>query len=191
MKTFWGIAFGIVIGLLAAGVILLASSQPRGNPISLSPPPTPEPLTVHVSGAVTHPGVYTLSRESRVVDAIEAAGGLLPNANDKVLNLAARLQDGQMIQVYAIPTPRPSLTPSATPAYRSTPTITHLVNINTASVQELESLPGIGPVLAQRIVKYRTKYGPFKKIEDILVIYDLTPDTYELIKNLITVGGTP
>jgi competence protein ComEA len=191
MKTFWGIAFGIVIGLLAAGVILLVSSQPRGKPISLTPPPTPQPLTVHVSGGVANPGVYTLPLGSRVVDAIEAAGGLLPNANDKVLNLAAKLQDGQMIQVYINSTPKPSPKQYATAVFRSTPTLTHLININTASQEELESLPGIGPVLAQRIIKYRTKYGPFKEIRDILVIYDLTQETYELIKNLITVGGTP
>lgn len=140
---------------------------------------------------MANPGVYTLPLGSRVVDAIEAAGGLLPNANDKVLNLAAKLQDGQMIQVYINPTPKPSPTPYATAIRRSTPTLTHLVNINTASQEELESLPGIGSVLAQRIIKYRTKYGPFKEIRDILVIYDLTQETYELIKNLITVGVTP
>ncbi|MEJ2348723.1 MAG: SLBB domain-containing protein [Anaerolineales bacterium] len=89
MKTWWGIAFGVLCGLFGAGILLLASRQPRGEPIQLRPPPTPPPVIVHVTGAVAQPGVYTLASESRVEDAVQAAGGVSPQADVQSLNLAA------------------------------------------------------------------------------------------------------
>ena len=193
LKPWWGLLFGILIGLLAAGVILLAATQPRGEPVSLLPLPTLSPLIIHINGAVANPGVYQLPAGSRVNDAIIVAGGLLSNANDQDLNLAAPLQDGQLIHISTAPPTQANASSDITPAVQTTlasnlidPTA-HLVDINTADQAELESLPGIGPVLAQRIIKYRTKYGLFNSIEDINVIYGLLPETYELIKNLITV----
>lgn len=195
MKPWWGILFGIFIGLGAAGVILLAATQPRGETVELSPLPTIAPLVIQVSGAVAHPGVYQLPVGSRVNDAILSAGGLLTNANDQGLNLAAPLQDGQMIRVPSqLPTqvslPGESTSPSRGFETSFAAPIEPLININTADQAELESLPGIGPVLAQRIIKYRNTYGLFQTIENINVIYGLQPETYELIKNLITVTVT-
>jgi len=92
MKTWWGIALGILCGLLGAAVIQLASSQPRGSAVQLQPPPTPLPILVHVTGAVTQPGVYALPGNCRVRDAVEAAGGTVMGADTGVLNLAAFLQ---------------------------------------------------------------------------------------------------
>ncbi len=100
------LAFGIIFALLAAGVIQLVSSQPRGEPIRLLPAPTPEPFVVQVNGEVGKPGVYSLPPGSRVVDAIQAAGGLLPQADVRTLNQAAPIQDGEMVWI-------PSVLPTA------------------------------------------------------------------------------
>jgi competence protein ComEA len=189
LKPWLGILFGMVIGLLATGVILLATSHPRGEPVRLSPLPTTQPLIVHVSGAVAHPGIYTLPPGSRVNDAILAAGGISTGADQSGLNLAAPLQDGQLIRVSTNASSQ-AVVPQEGQVSSGDPTTTildHLININTAGQEELESLPGIGPVLAQRIIKYRNAYGLFQTIEDINVIYGLSPETYAMIKDLITV----
>lgn len=104
----WLIAFSIIITLLAAGIILMVGSPPRGEPIRLLSAPTPLPLVVQVSGEVGKPGVYSLPAGSRVVDAIQAAGGLLPQADVRALNQAAPIQDGELIWIPAI---RPTATP--------------------------------------------------------------------------------
>jgi competence protein ComEA len=188
MKEWWKIAFGVLCGLLGAGVIWLASRPPRGQAITLLSPPTPAPIVVHVVGAIARPGVYYLPAGSRVQDAIQAAGGLLPEANSQVLNLAALLQDGGRVSV---PTAPPALPPMGTisqPDVRS-PTlgIQYPININTASLAELDSLPGIGPITAQLIIDYRENKGPFKSIEDIMNVSGIGPKTFEEIKDLITV----
>lgn len=174
MKNFLNIAYGVLIGLLAAGVILLAASRPRGEAVTLLPTPTPSLLTIYVSGAVASPGVYHLPSGSRVADAVEAAGGFAPNAEINLINLAAPLLDGQQVDV---------------PGVGGT---THLnlgrININTATVEELDTLPRIGPSTAQAIVDYRTQNGPFKTVQDIMKVPGIGPATYDLIKNLITVG---
>lgn len=192
----WSIGFTIIIGLLALGVLSLVSSQPRGEPISLSPPPTPLPLVVHVSGAVTLPGVYTLPIGSRVKDAIEAAGGLLPEADSRNLNLAALLQDGELIWIPATPQANPTaVAPNKTPNdnndQTSIPAPTGLININTATQEELDTLPGIGPVKAQNIIDYRNSNGPFNTIEAIQDVNGIGPVTYENLKELITVQASP
>lgn len=99
MNDWWKVAFGVVCGLLGAGVILLVGSQPRGEPVILSAPMTPGPIVVHVDGAVAKPGVYSLPAGSRVLDAVLAAGDLLPEADTQALNLAAPLQDGEHLLV--------------------------------------------------------------------------------------------
>ena len=187
MKPWWGILFGILVGLMGSGVIILATSRPRGEPVSLSPPPTSQALMVHVSGAVAHPGLYTLPPGSRVNDAIQAAGGLTPGASPSGLNLAAPLQDGQLIRVSTSATGPADVSTDAQNGSAVAMSVDQRININTAGQEELESLPGIGPVLAQRIIKYRNAYGLFQTVEDINVIYGLSPETYEMIKDLITV----
>jgi competence protein ComEA len=172
------------------------SSQPRGEPITLSPPPTPLPVVVHVSGAVADPGVYTQPPGSRVKDAIEAAGGLSPDANIQGLNLAALLQDGDLIWIPALPkanptTSNPDKTPGEGQAPISTPASTGLININTATLEELDTLPGIGPVKAQSIIDHRNKHGPFNSIEAIQDVVGIGPVTYEGLKELITVQAFP
>lgn len=195
MKTWWAVAFGIAGGVLASGLILLASSPPRGEPIHLVPPPTKAPILIHVAGAVKHPGVYNLPVNSRVQDALNAAGGTLPEAELQKINLAAFVNDGDRI---AIPTYRPTepvtkrtdIPLTASPGDQD-PTPGGIVDINSASLEELESLPGIGPVTAQKIITYRQTQGPFASIEDIQNVSGIGPVTFDRLKHLITVGTSP
>lgn len=183
MKSWWTIPLGVFIGLLTAGGLLVSLSRPRGEAVQLAALPTPVGLIVHVSGAVEHGGVYTLPVGSRVNDAILAAGGLKADAFPDSLNLAAPLKDGQHIYV-----PWSFTTPTATnsPGVTATATKSPFININTASQAELESLPGIGAVLAQRIIAYRTRYGPFQSLQDLLKVYGIKPNTLQLIEPYVT-----
>ena len=173
MKTFLNIVYGVLIGLMAAGIIWLAASRPRGDPVALLPTPLPGMLTVYVSGAVAIPGVYTLPDGSRVDAAVQAAGGFVPGAETERINLAAPLEDGQQIDVPGI------ISTSHVNAGR--------VNINTATDSELDALPGIGPTTAQTIVDYRLQHGPFQIIQDIQNVPGIGPATYDRIKDYITV----
>ena len=193
MNDWLKIAFAVICSLLSVGVILLISSAPRGQAILLSPPPSPSPIIVHLAGAVLNPGVYSLAPGSRLKDAIEIAGGLLLEADADRLNLAANLVDGSQIFV-------PTLQPVGSTAETASRSgdipllITetdHLVNINTATQAELESLPWIGPALAQGIIAYREANGPFDSIEEIMDVYGIGPKTFENIKDLITTGEIP
>lgn len=185
------LAAGVLIGLLASGVILLATRQPQGKPVELQPPPTPGPVLVHVGGAVVNPGVYRLPHDSRVYQAIEAAGGLTAEADVRTLNQAAELEDGVALFVPAVNQEIPAeFSPGEIPpAQRSMPDL--LVNINTASLEELESLPEIGPELAQRIIAHRSENGPFRSIEAIQDVPGIGVTIFGRIQGLITVAGTP
>ena len=194
MKRGWWLLLGVIFGLAGAGGIWLASSPPRGNPIQLLPPPTPAPIQVYVSGAVANPGVYALPVDSRVKDAIQAAGGFSENANDMAVNLAALLEDGAQISVAAKkPTSEPSTNAGGNQGSEKTEgqplpsDLGSLININTATQEELESLPGIGPVTAQKIIEYRETNGPFIGIEDIQKVSGIGPVTFEKLRDLITV----
>jgi competence protein ComEA len=184
IKPWWYVAFSVVGVLLGAGILLLVTRPPRGQPIKLLPAPTPSPVTVYVSGSVQQAGVYSLPAGSRVNDAIQAAGGLSEEANSQAINLAKMLVDGDQVNV-------PALLPTSTGAgdSRSSPGL--LVNINTASLQELDGLPSIGPVTAQSIIDYRLAKGPFAKVEDLLEVDGIGQVTFDKIKDLVTVGTSP
>lgn len=131
---------------------------------------------------------------SRVQDVLQAAGGLLVGADLQDLNLAAPVRDGMRLH---IPTPAPTSAPGATPdsqvATPDEPTSTPAfpININTASQEDLESLPRIGPVIAKRILDYRERNGPFTSIQAIQYVSGIGPATFEAIKDLITVDELP
>jgi competence protein ComEA len=174
MKTFINITYGVLVGLLAAGIIWLTATRPRGESVSLLPTATPGILTVYVSGAVAAPGVYTLPEGSRVEAAIQAAGGFAPGAEAENINLAVVLIDGQQINVPGI--------------VETSHVNIGRVNINTASAAELDALPGIGPTTAQAIVDYRLQNGPFQVIQDIQNVPGVGPATFALIQDFINVG---
>ena len=157
MKSWWwALGFGVLGGLLSAGIVLLVSSQPRGSAVQLQPAPSAAPIVVHVSGSVLNPGVYSLPRLSRVQDAIQAAGGLLPEADAQILNLAALLKDGDRVRV---PSQRPTAAPrspdSTAPALGG-----GLININWATQAELASLGGVGPEVVARVLGHRGQSVP-------------------------------
>ncbi len=201
----WKLAFAIlcwvVFSLLSAGLILLVARPPAGQPVVLLLPPSPAPVVVHVTGAVQQPGVYTLPSGSRVQDAILAAGGLTAQADAAALNLAAPLEDGARLQVPALlpaataRTPGGAATPTAPEAEPATRLATldpgHPININTATQEELESLPYIGPATAKKIIAYREANGPFKTVDDILKVFGVGPKTLEQIRPYITVDILP
>ncbi len=158
------------------------------------PTSTPAPLRVYVSGEVRHPDVYTLPPGSIIKDAIYAAGGATGDANLDVVNLAQALQDQQHIHIPAqadnLPTP-PVVeggvkTVSMPKSANETPA-TLVVNLNTATVAQLELLPGIGPAIAQRIVDYRTANGNFSTIEQLMEVKGIGQATFDKLKDNIVV----
>ena len=190
MKYFWGIAFGVVIGFLGVGLLLLTTGKPRGEPIQLSPPPTSAPLIIHVSGAVNNPGVYTLLPGSRVGQAIDVAGGLTGDADASLINLAKIVEDG--VQIWVPYHVEEIVIPDKPEIVSGEPTPIHSpnkININTATQTELESLSGIGPVRAKTIIQYRLENVPCENIEEIQEVSGIRPVTFEKIRSNITVGG--
>jgi competence protein ComEA len=152
--------------------------------ITPAPTPTPQVLTVYVSGAVARPGVYTLPDHGRVRRAINAAGGFAEGAIGAAVNLAELLMDGQQIHVPREgEAPRP-VAPAGSPfsGDQAGP-----IDINTATAEQLTALPRIGPVMAGRIVEYRKAHGPFRRMEDIKKVRGIGDATFEGLKDLITV----
>jgi competence protein ComEA len=184
MKTWQSVAFGLLVGLLLAGAVILVAMPPRGQAILLSTPLPPAAITVYVQGAVVHPGLYSLPPLSRVNDAILAAGGLLSSANPGLINPAARLNDGDKVVVPSLEdTPAPTggkakTIPSATPAFP--------LNINTASRAELAALPGIGEGKASAILTYRQEHGPFTQLEGLMDVPGIGPGIFAEIRQFIT-----
>ena len=148
-----------------------------------------EQVCVHVCGSVKKPGVYYLTSGSRVFEAVEAAGGLLEDAAGDYVNLAGEVTDGE--QIY-IPTEKEVeegdiKAPNSESASSSANAKSELININTASLEELKTLPGIGDTKAQAIISYREKSGNFKSIEEITNVSGIGESSFEKIKEYIKV----
>lgn len=184
MKTWQILVLGVFIGLAATGIIIVVTSQPRGEPIRLLPKPTARPLVVNVTGSVTNPGVYSLAPESRIQDAIKAAGGATPDGDLSSINLAAWVVDAQNI---VIPTFHQTEADKSTSIEANPASPTFPININRASVEELDSLPGIGKTKAEAIIAYRTQYGEFRSLTDLQNVSGIGPAIYDQIKDLITI----
>ncbi|MDI6821474.1 MAG: ComEA family DNA-binding protein [Actinomycetota bacterium] len=181
------IIFLVSLLLLGGGILYVrsksATSVKEITPIEQKTQGAKKPLevVVHVCGAVKAPGVYELSGTKRVTDAIQIAGGPTPEANLDALNLAAKLVDGQKIYV-------PKEGESISPTLSGNGTVDGPINLNTASVEQLDQLPGIGPVLAQRIIEYRESNGGFKSIDDLQKVEGIGPKKFEQIKDKVTVN---
>lgn len=197
LQTGIGVLLGIILGV--GGLTLTNRARPA--PIVIQPPPTfgptatPGPLRVFVNGEVVAPAVYEFPAGSLVADAIEAAGGFTGEADEDVVNLAFPLADG--MQVF-VPTVGESAGPPAPivvapvggggESSSGGTTAGGLVNINTANLDELDTLPGVGPSTAQRIIDYRDANGPFASIEEIMNVSGIGEVTFERLKDLIAVG---
>src|SRR5215208_2825074 len=185
MKSILYMASGILLGLFLAALVWVVTRNPSGQAVTLRPVPTDKPIVVHITGAVPRPGVYALPQGARIQDGISAAGGFLAEAEKSGINLAALLEDGEKLDIPFIEGGSPVL---ATPLPEVVTTTTELININTATSAELDTLPGIGPTTAQKIIDYRDQNGPFINTEDIINVSGIGPGTYERLKDLITVG---
>jgi len=153
--------------------------------------PTPaearDVLVVHVAGAVTQPGVVELQQGSRVIDAVEAAGGAVADADLDRLNLAAKLADGQRVLVQRVGEPAvPSMSPDGSSA-PGEPEGGGLINVNTASAVELEQLPGIGPALAAAIISERQRRGGFRSVQELRDVRGIGEKRFADIADLVTV----
>ncbi|MGH2740351.1 MAG: helix-hairpin-helix domain-containing protein [Actinomycetota bacterium] len=180
-------------GILAGAGLWFVRSLPKPITVervgagSQSPVPGPSvsprasPIIVHVAGWVHRPGVYRLHLGDRVIDAIDRAGGPRVGADLDLLNLAALLVDAQQVYV-----PRRGESSSSSES-GSGPGVTRKININVATAEELESLPGIGEVLAQRIIDYREENGPFASVDELVNVSGIGEATLEEIRDLVTV----
>ena len=197
---------GIILG--AGGLTLTRRVQPAQiviqppAPTALpDPTATPGPLHVFVNGAVAAPAVYELAPGSIVQQAIEQAGGFIAEADTAVVNLAFPLQDGMQIYVpTTAETAEQGQTAVTNPVVRTegieletggTETAAapgDIVDINSATVADLDTLPGIGPSTAEKIVEYREANGPFAAIEDIMNVSGIGPAKFEQIQAFISVG---
>lgn len=181
----------LFIGTLAGTIFLLRRPDvpPTVTMITATPRPTATSasIIVDVRGAVNQPGVYTLPVGSRVQDALARAGDVTSDADTRTLNLARRLNDGEQLYVPRQGEATPIPTALAARGVLTATRMPSKININTATVAELDTLPGIGPALAQRIVDYRTQNGDFKTIEDIKKVRGIGDALFNQIKDLITV----
>lgn len=185
LKSILYLASGILFGLFLAALVWVVARNPSGNSVVLRPAPTEKPIIVYITGAVPRPGVYALPKDARIQDAISAAGGFLAEADKSQINLAALLEDGQKFDIPYIEGASPVI---GTPVEEVVTATTELIDINVATLEELDTLPGIGPTTAQKIIDYREQNGPFINAEDIINVPGIGPGTYERIKSLITVG---
>lgn len=188
-----------LLGTAVLGALLLVGwtwmDRPRAEPVEEPPavastaaPATPTvgtaadtapTVTVSVVGQVVRPGLVVLPQGARVADALAAAGGLLPAADPAAVNLAAVVTDGQQIAV--------GVAGAAGGAGSAPQAAGGLVSLNTATVAELDALPGIGAVLAQRIVDHRAQSGPFTAVEQLEDVPGIGPATYDELADLVTV----
>ena len=178
---------GIIIILIGGYLFIFnkPQSQRESPPIKIEENQENPRVAVHIGGAVKSPGLYYLDSTARVADAIEKAGGPTSDADLDSINLASHITDGMKILV---PSKINKITGENTEVSSSNnPGTPGKININTASSKDLDTLPGIGEVLAQRIVSYRETNGPFKSIEDLLKVSGIGKKKLESIKDLIVV----
>lgn len=197
--------FGSVVGVVVAVGLGWFVLKPSPTPIEFSLPSittavlpfTDSEIHVHIVGAVKRPGVYSMHALSRVVDAVRAAGGSLPTADLEGINLAQTLMDAEQvfIPVRRSASPRVTVAPRHRPRPRVTSTTisqamqeSKVVNINTATATQLETLTGVGPATARAIISYRTSKGVFTKVEDLLNVPGIGPAKLAAMRNEISVG---
>lgn len=209
----WMVGMAMIVALLGIGMVAVAFwgfGQLSYESPSLVPPsprildsvgtgvpsfertpsqltPTAAEVVVYISGEVQHPDVYRMPVDARVKDVVVSAGGFTENAAYDQINLAARIFDEQQIYVPHVDDMSASYREGMTGSGSATAPESRRININRASAAELESLPGVGPALAQRIIDYRTSNGPFLSVQDVQKVGGIGPALFETLSSLITV----
>jgi competence protein ComEA len=183
-------AAALVLLLLAAHLLLPAGTTTPAAPLPASPglgasaAAAPHArVVVDVVGAVRQPGLYRLEQGSRIADAIARAGGATPKAELAQVNLAAPLADGE--QVVVPKRGAPGAVPGASGSPSATATPAAPVQLSTATLEQLDSLPGVGPATAQKILDYRTKHGAFSSVDELDAVPGIGPKRLEQLRDLV------
>lgn len=179
-RSYRSLLAGVLLAVVVIAIGLLALREIVSRPPSIEiilPTPTavPSQVQVHIAGEVVNSGVYTVPLNARLHEVITAAGGATDDADLNAVNLAVSVADSQR---YYIPRRGEEVNTGAN----------QLLDINVASAAQLETLPGIGPVLAQAIVTHRQENGPFERLEDLLVVDGIGPATLDRLRSLVTVS---
>lgn len=159
---------------------VVVDSKPSGPSSSSSA--SAASIVVAVTGKVRHPGVVTVAAGARVIDALRAAGGPLPGADLETLNLARKLTDGELVAVGV-----PGAAAGPAPGGGAAPGSTGPVDLNTATLAELDTLPGVGPVLAQRILDWRTEHGQFASVDQLADVPGIGETRMAQLRDLVRV----
>ena len=172
----------ILVSVVSVVVVARGHSQPviETAPIVIAPPK----LMVDVAGAVKSPGVYELPANSRVIDAIAAAGGAAAHADTSDINLARIIKDGEQIYVDLVAVTNSNSIGASTHVVKKK---SGPININRATAGELDALPGIGPVLASRIIDYRKANGPFASVDDLQKVSGIGVSKFAQFKSKVRV----
>ncbi len=172
-----------LVGVISVAVVARGHSQPviEAPPIVVAPPK----VMVDVAGGVKSPGVYEVPANSRVIDAIAAAGGAVAHADTSDINLARIIKDGEQVYVDLAEVSSPSVQGGS--VKRTVKKKSGPININRATAGELDSLPGIGPVLASRIIDYRKSNGPFTSVDDLQKVSGIGVSKFAQFKSKVRV----
>ncbi len=193
----WQFLLVFCCGAIVSAVLLTLNRRVLPAPILIEPPAptptanpteTPGPVRVFVSGAVKVPDVYQFAPNSILKEAIEKAGGFESEANTAVINLALPLEDGMQVYVPLLTdTAVPPIISNVIPESSRDDSSNSLLNINSATLDDLDALPGIGPSTAQKILDFRDANGLFLSIEEIMLVSGIGEAKFAQIETLITV----
>jgi competence protein ComEA len=191
------LAVGASVAVAVVGIVVLrpAGAEPApeetlqratasASPASASSAPaTVQVVIVQAAGAVEHPGLYRLPPGSRVDDLVQAAGGLAADADPDRLNLAALLTDGEKVYVPRIG----EAIPDTAAAADASSSAAQPIDLNTATIAQLDTLPGVGPATAQAIIDYRSEHGRFRSVDDLLNVRGIGPTKLDELRALVRV----
>lgn len=186
-----GLSIVAVAAAVAAVYALFQAFDARtAPPIIIEDAAGLRPVVVDVRGAVETPGVYELPPGARAQDAILAAGGLSPEADLSTVNLARRLRDEEVVVILEIPDAGDAPGTAVIDGFDGSGSgdIPVRININTATVSELDLLPGVGEVIAERIVSFREENGPFRSVDDLIHVEGVSDRTIDGFRDQVTVG---
>lgn len=201
MKSWLKLIYGLLLGLLLGGVILLIAKPATGDAIALisapsatpsrqpSPTNTPEPILVQISGKVVSPGIYSLQQDARLQDLIDLAGGLAADAEKNRVNGAALLRDGDYFYIPDVDETIPETAANSPVKLNVDPDseFVYPLDLNTATQEALESLPGIGPTKAEDIIAYRDLHGRFTSVDELSNVSGIGEVTVESLREYLYV----